>query len=143
MQMIRASIFFACAFALTSSQALGQATCHTSDARGDHFKGILQQMMTPVGARLRTTLKVPQVDSAQVSLVSDPSICLRAGQAVDSLTEVWAPTTHGPHPSSGHAYVFTLGTSYGVIYLHPSNTRDVILYFDTNWAYTGTTIGED
>jgi hypothetical protein len=142
MHIVRNSLLFACAFALTSSRAMGQTTCHTSDADGDHFKRILQQMMTPANAGLRTAVGVPQVDSTQISLVSDPVICARAGQAVDSLATVWAPTTHGPHPSTASLYVFRVGTSYGVIYLHPASTADgdPILFFDAAWSYTGTTI---
>jgi len=99
-------------------------------------------MMSPEGARLRTKVGVPQVDSSQVTLVSDPVLCARAGQALDSLATVWSPTSHGPHPSTVGLYVFRLGTSYGVIYLPPSNTGDgdPIMFFDTSWAYTGTSL---
>lgn len=139
MHIIRESLLVGCAFVLMSGRAMGQTTCHTTDAHADHFKNILQAMMSPADALLRTNVGVPQVDSTQVSLVSDPVLCARAGQALDSLGTVWAPTSHGPHPSTGSLYVFRLGTSYGVIYLHPSNSgdRDPIFFFDTNWAYTG------
>lgn len=139
MRIIRKSLLVGCAFVLMSGRAMGQTTCHTNDAHADHFKGILQQMMTPASARLRTAVGVAQVDSTQISLVSDPVLCARAGQALDSLATVWAPTSHGPHPSTASLYVFRVGTSYGVIYLHPSNTgdRDPIMFFDTSWAYTG------
>jgi hypothetical protein len=143
MHVVRKSLPFACAFALMSFRAMGQTTCHTNDADGDHFKRILQQMMTPENAPLRTAVGVPQVDSTHITLVSDALVCARAGQAIDSLTTVWAPTTHGPHPSTASLYVFRVGSSYGVIYLHPANTADgdPILFFDAAWSYTGTAIG--
>ena len=142
MQVIRKSLLVGCALVLMSGRGIGQTTCQTSDNNADHFKYILQQMMSPAGTRLRTAVGVPQADSSQVSLVSDPVLCARAGQALDSLGTAWAPTSHGPHPSTGGMYLFRVGTSYGVVYLHPLNTvdGDPILFFDTNWAYTGTSM---
>lgn len=139
MQMIRKSLLVGCALVLMSGRAMGQTTCHTNDTHADKFKYILQQMMSPAGAQLRTNVGVPQADSSQVSLVSDPVLCARAGQALDSLGTVWAPTSHGPHPSTGSLYVFRVGTSYAVVLLHPSNTGDgdPMMFFDTSWAYTG------
>jgi hypothetical protein len=142
MHIARIILLVGCALVLMSGRAMGQTTCHTTDAHADHLKGILQQMMTPAGAALRTAVGVAPIDSTQVSLVSDPVLCARAGQALDSLGTVWAPTSHGPHPSTGSLYVFRLGTSFGVNYPHPKNTGDgdPILFFDTNWAYTGTSM---
>jgi hypothetical protein len=139
MHAFRKSQLVACAFALMSSRAIGQTTCHAHDADGEHFKRILQMMMSPSNARLRTAVGVQYVDSTQISLVSNPVLCARAGQALDSLATVWSPTSHGPHPSTVSLYVFRVGTSYAVTYLHPSNTGDgdLIMFFDISWAYTG------
>jgi hypothetical protein len=139
MHIIRKSLLVGCALVLMSGRAMGQTTCHTNDSHADHFKSTLQEMMGQAYARLRTNVGVPQVDTSQVSLVSDPVLCARAGQALDSLGTMWAPTSHGPHPSTGSLYVFRVGTSYAVVLLHPSNTGDgdPIMFFDTSWAYTG------
>jgi hypothetical protein len=142
MHNIKTGLFFACFLALMSARASGQTTCHASDSEGDHFKRIIKAMMTPQNAPLRASLGVPQVDSTQISLISDAVVCARAGQALDSLGTVWAPTSHGPHPSIATLYVFRVGTSYAAIYLDPTSTADgdFIYFFGSSWAYTGASV---
>jgi hypothetical protein len=128
-----------CVSGLVLAQIHAQTTCHANDNWADHFRGSLTAMMTPEGASLRTKFALPLVDSSQISLVSDPVICARAGQALDSLSTVWAPATHGPHPSTGLLFVYKIGTSYAVIYQNPGSNLDgdVIYFFASSWAYTG------
>lgn len=129
------AFLIALTIAATSVQA--QTTCHAYDTKGNHFRHVVQLMMTSESAALRSTLAIPLVDSSQIVLVSDNRICARAGQALDSLATVWAPTSHGAHPSSGALYVFNVGTSFGVVYVDPRNKRTPVFFFNVAWAYTG------
>jgi hypothetical protein len=142
MNIMRKLFVVLCAFGLLPARAHAQTTCHPNDNWADHFRGALTAMMTPQGASLRTKFALPLVDSSQVSLVSDPVICARAGQALDSLGTAWAPTTHGPHPSTGVLYVFRVGTSYAVIFQNSGSDLDgdSIYFFGSSWAYSGVAI---
>jgi hypothetical protein len=131
-----------CASGLVPAWAYAQTTCHPNGNWADHFRGSLTTMMTPEGASLRTKFALPLVDSSQISLVSDPVVCARAGQALDSLATVWAPTTHGLHPSTGLLFVYKVGTSYAVIYQNsgPDLDGDIIYFFGSSWVYKGVAI---
>src|SRR5215216_5878708 len=120
-------LLFLCAFTMVGTRVAAQTTCHAADAKGDNLRRSIQSMMTPQSGALRTTLAIPLVDSSQIVLVSDTLICARAGQVLDSLATVWAPTSHGPHPSTGALYVFNVGTSYAVIYVDVRNEANPIL----------------
>lgn len=127
-----------------SSSVQAQATCKSADEMSNHFGKVLIQMMSADYAAGRAKLGLQQVDSTQITLVSDPAVCAQAGQALDSLSQSWTPASP-PRPSSAPAlYVFLVGSSYAVVYLPPDNEDDAdfIFIFGSTWNYTGTALSQ-
>jgi hypothetical protein len=125
---------------LASSKVLGaQHTCHAASGDSNHFLRVINAMMTADQQPLRTTFGLPLVTSSQITLVTDPTVCGRAGQALDSLARAWVPTSPGLPPSTTPLYVFQIGTSYGLVDLESANENDAdfIYFFGSLWNHTG------
>lgn len=126
---------------LASSKVVGaQHTCHAASRDSDHFIRVINAMMAPDQQPVRTRFGLSLVTSSQITLASDPTVCTRAGQALDSLARAWVPTSPGLPPSTTPLYVFQIGTSYGVVDLDSVNENDAdfIYFFGTLWNHTGT-----
>lgn len=126
--------------AVVSANIVGaQTTCHAASGDSDHFLRVIQAMMAADQQPVRTSFSLPLVTSSQISLVSDPSVCARAGQALDSLANAWVPRSPPLPPSTTSLYVFQIGTSYAVVDLISPNENDAdfVYFFDSLWSYTG------
>jgi hypothetical protein len=110
-------LFFGLILLAFSSPALGQsrATCHSADDFSGDLIAMVQSLMAPKANSVRVKLGVPLVSTSQVTLASDLAICLRAGQALDSIGRVMAPGQPDPPPSSNPLYVIQIGSSFAVL----------------------------
>jgi hypothetical protein len=91
------------------------ATCHGADDFSGHLVAMVQGLMDPGHTALRTKLGAPLVSPSEVTLATDPSICQRAGQALDSIGRVFAPGQPDPPASSNPLYVVQIGSSFAVL----------------------------
>ena len=115
-----------------------KSSCNAADEEGAHFLRVIRQTVAHEG--LRTKFHLPHVDSAEVRLATDPSVCEQAGRAFDSLVRTWATKKPSPSESSyGPLYVFQIGNSYGVVELNSANESDCdfIWFFAPGWKYSG------
>jgi hypothetical protein len=116
-----------------------QTTCHAASGDSDHFLRVVRTMMASDQQPIRTRFSLPLVTPSQVVLVSDPAVCARAGQALDSLANRWVPRSPPLPPSTVPLYVFQVGGSYGVVDLASLNANDgdFIFFFGSLWNYSG------
>jgi hypothetical protein len=100
-----------------STPALSQssATCHGADDFSGHLIAMAQSLMAPADSTLRSKLGMPLVSTSQVTLATDPAVCLRAGQALDSVGRAMTPGQPDPPPSSNPLYVVQIGSSFAVL----------------------------
>ncbi len=137
MRKLQIGIAVLCLAALTSSDLNGQTTCRAADEDSDHFLRVLKASNNnPV---LRARFSLPLVTPTQITLVSDPVVCARAGEAMIALARTWVPTAPDGPPPTTPLYVFRVGTSYAVVNLDSGNTADAdfIFYFSPTWNHTG------
>lgn len=117
-----------------------QQTCHRADVNSAHFIQTLVAMMDTAAARaaLRTRLQLPVVTASQITLVTDSTVCARAGQAADSVARVWEPSMT-LDPTTDPLYVIKVGTSYAVIDLNnvDDGESDFVFIFGPLWEYRG------
>jgi len=125
-------------FLLASSPASAQNTCQVADLNSAHFLQGLNAMMDSSQSAFRTKLQMPLVSSSAITLVSDSSICARAGIATDSIVKVFVPAASIP-PSTAPLYVMRIGTSFAVVDLNsPSSDHfDWVFIFGPLWEYRG------
>jgi hypothetical protein len=138
-----ARVFTAFSFLLLiTASASAQSRCRGADTDSDHFIRVINLMMGPNWTEYRTSFRLPLVTSAQVTLVSDSTVCARAGQAMDAhaLTVDPAPRPRSTIP----LFVFQIGTSYAVVnLLSPNETdADFIYFFGPSWNFTGTSFSQ-
>ncbi len=129
-----------CALLLAWSAPLGaQNTCHPADSQSQHFIRVIKAMMTPEHAPLRTHFRLPLVPPERITIETDPAVCARAGQAIDSLGRSWVPNAPVLPRSTIPLYVVRVGTSYVVIDLISQNDNDgeFFFYFGPSWNHTG------
>jgi len=114
-----------------------QSRCRPADTNSDHFVRIFNLMMLPEHTATRTRKSLPLVTSAQITVVTDSTVCSRAGQAMDSLGYARDGVTRPP--STIPLYVFQIGASYAVVdLLSPNdNDADLIYFFGPSWNSTG------
>ena len=74
-------------------------------------------------------LNLPLVQSSEIALVSDPTICARAGVAIDSVAQDSDPTQTLSPPSSTPLYVFKIGSSFGVFDGTVENDHFAFMFF--------------
>jgi hypothetical protein len=130
--------------ALLPSLCMAQRTCHTQNGESQHFRRVFFAMMAADQGTFRTKYSLPLVDSTQITLVSDSTVCARAGQALDSLARVWEPTAPGP-ASTAPLYVFKIGTmSYALVDAEYIDDDDfeAILFFGSDWSYKGSSVSQ-
>jgi hypothetical protein len=122
---------------IASQTSFAQSTCHTADRRSDHFIETVKQLMGADGAAARAHLSLPIVDSSQITLVIDPVVCARAGQALDSLNHAMQPDATIPPPDTLPLYVIQVGTSFAVADLNSQSTGDFdyLLFFGPLWQF--------
>ncbi len=127
---------------LASQQGFAQSRCRPHDEDSDHFLRVMNLMMGPSHAGYRTSLSIPLVTAAQITLVTDSTVCARAGQAMDALARTVDPAPRPP--STIPLFVFQIGTSYAVIdLLSPNdNDADFIYFFDPSWNFTGVSFSQ-
>lgn len=88
------------------------ATCNQPDSVSNHLIAYLNTVMGD--SALRNSLSLPLATSSEITLVSDPTICARAGAAIDSVSLDSDPTQTLSPPLSTPVYVFRIGSSFGV-----------------------------
>jgi hypothetical protein len=95
-------------------------------------------MMGSTERAFRAKLKMPLVASSAIVLVSDQTICARAGLAGDSMVKVWVPTAKF-RPTPSPLYVIKIGTSFAVADLNspPTSDFDWVFIFGPLWEYRG------
>ena len=115
-----------------------QNTCHRADLNSAHFIQSLNAMMDSSQTAFRAKLKMPLVTSSAIVLVSDPTICARAGLAGDSIVKVWVPTAKF-RPTTAPLYVIKIGTSFAMADLNSPTTNhfDWVFIFGPKWEYRG------
>jgi hypothetical protein len=122
---------------LISDSASAQSRCRPADTNSAHFVRIFNLMMMPEHSISRTSNHLPLVKSSQISLVTDSTVCSRAGQAMDSLGYARDGVTRPP--STIPLFVFQIGTSHAVVdLLSPNdNDADLIYFFGPSWRFGG------
>ncbi len=121
-----------------SSGLKAQNTCHAADDKSAHIIGVLRTIMAPPESAFRARFSLPLVAPANITLVSDPAICARAGAAADSMVKVWLPN-ETVTPVTTPLYVIQVGTSYAVADLNtpPDGEFDSLIIFGLLWEYRG------
>jgi hypothetical protein len=120
-----------------SDRGQAQNRCRAAGWESAQFKGSLTRMMDSDQADVRAHFALPLVTPAQITLVSDSTVCARAGQAMDAYSRTVDPTPRGP--STIQLYVFQVGSSFAVVdTLTPNDAdADFIYFFDASWNFTG------
>jgi len=96
--------------------------------------GLLKKLMG-TDSGYRKGLGLNQAPDSTITLVTDPAVCARAGQAVDSVSLADDSTQSLP-PYSHPIYVFRIGSSYGVKSSPASNQHhDFVMFFGALWQY--------
>lgn len=134
-----------CVMLLGFSPTLGaQNTCRAADSHSQHFIRVMQAMMAPEHGPIRTSFALPLVSPSQIVLETDPVVCARAGEALDSLGRTWDPNAPVLPPDTIALYVIRVGTSYAVIDLESQNDNDAdfIFYFGPTWNHTGVGVSQ-
>jgi hypothetical protein len=118
--------------------ATAQNTCHGTDVNSAHFIQGLNGMMDTSASAFRGTLQMPLVTSSEITLVTDATVCARAGLAADSVVKVWEPTVTFD-PTTDPLYVINIGTSHAVVDLNspPTGDHDWVFIFGPLWEYRG------
>lgn len=130
------------ALALMAPQLIAQNTCHIADSHSEFFIKQLQSMMGagPGAMQLRTRFNLPLVPVSEIVLVSDSTICARAGAAADSMMTIWDPTDSAV-TTTASIYVVQIGTSYAMADLNapPEYQEDLVSLwiFGPLWEYRG------
>lgn len=132
------SVFLLTAFLVAAHPIRGQQTCHAADINSAHFIKTLVAMMDTSRATLRTSLQLPLVSPSSITLVSNATVCSKAGLAADSIFKVWEPTATLP-PTTDPIYVIQVGTSYAVADLNDPDDSDGdwVSIFGPLWEYRG------
>lgn len=136
--MARARILWLTPVLIAFHSAAGQQTCHAADVNSAHFIQTLKAVMDTSHSVLRAKLNLPLVSPSQITLVTDPAICARAGLAADSIFKVWEPTAT-LDPTTDPIYVITIGTSFAVADLNnpDDSSFDWVFVFGPLWEYRG------
>ena len=118
-----------------STRAVAQgATCHSADAVSSSLLGLFKKLMG-ADSGYRKSLGLYQTPDSAITLVTNPTVCARAGQAVDSVSLADDSTQSLP-PYSHPIYVFRIGSSYGVRNSPaPNQHHDFVMFFGTLWQY--------
>jgi hypothetical protein len=122
---------------LLSGPVSPQSRCRAADANSQHFLRVIGMMMMPEHSISRTSNHLPLVKSSQITLVTDSTVCSRAGKAMDSLGHARDGITRPP--STIPLFVFQIGTSHAVVdLLSPNdNDADLIYFFGPSWNFSG------
>jgi hypothetical protein len=140
-QKLLAAAFAVFVFACSSPPTRSAHTCQGENIQSDHRLRILRAEMKDTAGANRT-FKLPPVEPSKIVLASDPRICLRAGEAIDSLSRVWNPKPpKHPIPTSP-IYVFEIGSSHVVSSSHGGDEDDAMFFFDSLWRYTGVAVSQ-
>jgi hypothetical protein len=111
-----------------------RAGCHIADGSSAHYERVIQQTVSD--ARLRKTFRLEATSPEEVSLVRDPAVCERAGEALASEAVSSDSTSTGQTVSflSPH-YVFRVGNSYAVVDpgVQSDSDCDFMWFFDSSW----------
>jgi hypothetical protein len=130
---IAASVLLFCA-----PPAHAQNTCHAADQYSARFIQGINAMMDSSSSVLRTNLQMPLVASSAIVLISDSTVCARAGFASDSIVRVIVPGASHP-PTTASLYVIGVGSSFAVADLNsPADHHpDIVFFFGPLWEYRG------
>ena len=122
---------------LISGPTTAQSRCRPADTNSAHFVRVINLMMMPEHSISRTSNHLPLVKSSEITLVTDSTVCSRAGQAMDSLGHARDGVTRPP--STIPLFVFQIGTSHAVAdLLSPNdNDADLIYFFGPSWRFSG------
>ena len=135
---IGAQLLLAALFVATQGVRAGaqSKTCHAADNESADVIRAVNALMKPESASLRTRFGVPFTSAAQIALASDPNICARAGQALDSLARAWAPSQPQPPANANPLYVIQIGSDFAVVDENgpPLEHYHLILYFSPLWG---------
>lgn len=117
------------AFGYSADAQAVKGTCRPTDEMSARIVEYFQGIVTPQASAdttLRNDLGLAGVTPAQVTIVSDPSICTKAASAMNKLDQA-------PQPEYA-LYVVRVGTSYGVV--EPtwrSGEWTPAILFDSRW----------
>jgi hypothetical protein len=132
------SVLFSLLISLYPTVSSSQNTCHAADDKSVRIIALINNLMDPSLSGGRATIGMPTVGPANVTLNTDPTICARAGQAVDSVVRVWNPNAHITTPATSPLYVFHVGTAYAVAdydSYNPTNLSRWLLVFGSMWQF--------
>jgi hypothetical protein len=127
-----------CLLVVASARSEAQSSCRPANFESDAFLGVMKAMMDSDMVEFRSSYSIPLVTPAEISFVSDSTVCANAGVAMDALGLAIDSTSRAPSAIS--LFVFQIGTSYAVVDLlsHNTNDADFIHIFSSSWVYKGT-----
>jgi hypothetical protein len=133
-EVLVATLFVAASAVKATAQS---NTCHAADGGSANVIRAVNALMKPELESLRTRFGVPFASASQIALITDPRICARAGQALDSLASAWAPSQPQPPENSNPLYVVQLGSYFAVVdHSGPSLEHyHLIFYFSPLWKF--------
>jgi hypothetical protein len=133
-QLLLAGLFVAVHGVQVGAQS---KTCHAADDESANVIRAVNALMKPESEPLRTRFGVPFVSPSQIALVTDSTICARAGQALDSLAGSWAPNQPQPPANSNPLYVVQVGSYFAVVDENgpPPDQSQFIFYFSPLWEF--------
>jgi hypothetical protein len=139
--MINRGILGLTALLIAFRPAASQQTCHGADANSDLFIKSLIALMDSSHSATRAKLRLPTVNTSAIKLVTNGSVCARAGLAADSIFKVWEPTAV-LGPTTDPIYVIRVGASYAVADLNSPDDSDGdwVFIFGPLWEYRGSVI---
>lgn len=116
--------------------------CKTADATSAAMISQLNEMMTG-DSTIRVNLQLPVTNSSQIVFVSTDSVCLRARQALDSLTHATNPSSPSTIPARA-LYVISVGGYVAVADPTDGASGWLPMYiFDPLWSFLQSLIGWD
>lgn len=141
MNSFRTTLFLAASLCIPviSVPAQKQGICHTPDSFSDHLLTVVKSLMAPGDTATRRVLGIPTVQTSQILIVTDSTVCARAGQALDSVATSWNPGAPNPPAGTIPLYVVKIGDSYGILDpTAPPKEWYFIFFFGPLWDYHGT-----
>lgn len=125
---------------LLVANSAGAQSCMPADSLSTDMLAEIKRLMAP-GNVVRTTLQLPSVDTSQITLVTDDSVCAAGLVALDSLVHATNPDADASIPAR-NLYVVSIGGYKGIVDPDASAGEWLPIYFfDALWTYVSTVIG--
>jgi hypothetical protein len=115
---------------LIATANTGQAQGYTCKASDPYSAIIMRQVNASIADTIsRRALGLPNVAPSQVTLATDPSLCNRAGLAIDSVAHSQHPSKPQPPQGSDAYYVIKIGTYTAATRVDPTGGRHHAAFF--------------